>query len=176
MNLTTDRLRSVGWFALIAVCAALTLALTVKVNAVKSHLRSTEHRIAQVRQEKRFLETEFETRANQQQLTQLNAVDFGYHAPGAGQSVEGERQLALLGKPRGPDAPNPLRVASADPGKAAATTIGIPAMVNPVTGKPLTPDAKADLAEPQPTPSAPSGLGDRLSRIDPRAASGAAHE
>ncbi|MBS0476370.1 MAG: hypothetical protein JSR28_14655, partial [Proteobacteria bacterium] len=68
MNFTRDRLRQVGWVAVLLVCAALTLALTFRVNAVKSQVRLTERQIVSLKQETMFLETEFETRANQQQL------------------------------------------------------------------------------------------------------------
>lgn len=132
MNLTRDRLRQVGWVAVLVVCGALLLALTFKVNAVKSQVRLTERKIVAVKQDTMFLETEFETRANQQQLSNLNTVEFGYQAPSAAQYLEGERQLAALGKPRAPGAPSPIRVA------AAADVIeesSFPAMVSPLTGK-----------------------------------------
>ena len=45
MNMTQDRLRSIGWAAVLVVCAALTMALTLKVNAVKSQVRLTERKI-----------------------------------------------------------------------------------------------------------------------------------
>lgn len=132
MMLTRSRARSIGWAMILAVCFALTIALTFKVNAVKSQVRLTERKIATLKAEKTMLETEFETRANQQQLTALNDVEFGYQAPTAGQYLESERQLAALGKPRGPNAPEMIRVAAAD---APADDGGFPAMVNPLTGK-----------------------------------------
>jgi len=113
MNLTRDRLQSIGWAFVLAVCAMLTLALTFQVNAVKSEVRLAERQIIAMKQEKVFLETEYLTRANQQQLRNLNDVEFGYAAPTAGQYIEGERQLAALGVPRAPDAPQQIRVASA---------------------------------------------------------------
>ena len=84
MILTRARAHSIGWALILAVCFALTIALTFKVNAVKSQVRLTERQIAALKQEKSLLETEFETRANQQQLTALNDVEFGYQAPTAG--------------------------------------------------------------------------------------------
>jgi hypothetical protein len=48
---------------------------------VKSQVRLAERQITQLKQEKLFLETEFETRASQQQLKAFNDVDFGYQAP-----------------------------------------------------------------------------------------------
>lgn len=135
MMLTRSRARSIGWAMILAVCFALTVALTFKVNAVKSEVRLTERRIAALKAEKSLLETEFETRANQQQLEAWNDLDFGYVAPGAGQYLEGERQLAALGKPAGPDAPAPIRVASID--DAVTAKAAFPAMVSPLTGKPV---------------------------------------
>jgi hypothetical protein len=114
MNLTRDRMHTIGWGMTLVICFALTLVLTFRVNAVKSQVRLADRHIAALRQEKIFLETEFQARASQQQLKAFNDVDFGYSAPTAGQYLENERQLAALGKPRSPDAPTPIRVASAD--------------------------------------------------------------
>ncbi len=88
--------RSAGRLFL-AVCFALLLALTFKVNAVKSDVRLAERQIIAAQQAKLMLETEFETRASQQQLSDWNAVEFGYSAPRADQYLESERQLAALG-------------------------------------------------------------------------------
>lgn len=123
MNLTRDRIHTIGWGMSLVICLALTLALTFRVNAVKSQVRLAERQIAQLKQEKLFLETEFETRASQQQLKAFNDVDFGYQAPTVGQYLESERQLAAFGKPRSPDAPDPIRVASADAVKASVRTM-----------------------------------------------------
>ncbi len=161
MNLTRDRLRSIGWVFILTLCCVLTLALTFRVNAVKSQVRLTERQIVSIKQEKLFLETEFETRANQQQLTAFNDVDFGYKAPTAGQYLEGERQLAALGKPAGPGAPTPIRVASAvDTNVDAAPFV---AMVSPLTGK-----AEAAVVSPggPHKPTSAAQLRDRLSHID----------
>jgi len=160
MNLTRDRVHSIGWAAVLLSCFTLTVILTFQVNAVKSQVKLTERKIAAVRQEKLFLETEFEARANQQQLKSLNDVEFGYQAPVAGQYLEGERQLALLGKPRAADAPSPIRVASADlPGDAS----GLPAMVSPLSGKAIAAVLpQGDAAK----PITPATLKDRLTRLD----------
>lgn len=167
MNLTHDRIRSIGWAACLVVCFALLLALTFRVNAVKSQVRLTERRIVALQQEKAMLETEFETRANQQQLKTLNDLEFGYSAPTAGQYLESERQLAALGKPRAPGAPSPVRVASAvvDDDRSS-----FPAMLNPLTGKAMAAEVTAPLPR---KPVSASSLRDRLSRLDAREA---AHE
>lgn len=162
MNLTRDRVRSVGWAAVLLTCFAFTVVLTFRVNAVKSQVRLTERRIAATRQDKMFLETEFEARANQQQLKSLNDVEFGYQAPTAQQYLEGERQLAALGKARGADAPSPIRVAHA---AAPGDDDGIPSMVSPLTGKAMAAEVPRDG---QPKPTTPASLLGRLSRVEPR--------
>ena len=129
-----SRLRQLGWFVTLALCFALFVALTFKVNSVRSEVRLAERQIIALQREKVLLETEFETRASQQQLAQWNAVDFGDQAPGPGQYLEGERQLAALGEPRAPAAPTPIRVARA-PDSADATAF--PRMVSPLTGRPV---------------------------------------
>lgn len=159
MNLTRDRLRSIGWAALLVACFTVLVALTFRVNAVKSQVRLAERQIVAVKQDKLLLETEFETRANQQQLKSLNDVEFGYQAPTAGQYLESERQLAALGKPRAPDAPSPIRVASA----ADVTEVSLlPAMVSPLTGKAMAAEIPADSGR---KPVTAATLRDRLSQV-----------
>jgi hypothetical protein len=160
MNLTRDRIRQVGWAAVLLTCFTFTVVLTFKVNAVKSQVRLTERKIVAVKQHKLFLETEFEARASQQQLKSLNDVEFGYSAPTAGQYLEGERQLAALGKAPAADAPSPIRVASAPrPGEDNS----IPAMVSPLTGKAMAAEAPRGPAR---KPVTEANLGDRLSRVE----------
>ena len=155
-------LRRIGWMALLAVCCALLFALSLRVNALKSDVRRTENRIVALRTETMYLETEYETRSNQQQLSAWNAVDFGYVAPNAGQYLENVRQLAALGKPAGPDAPSPIRVATAQteaPGM-------LPAMVSPLTGKPLGDEDEAAETAPVDHAKAAAGLDDRLGKVE----------
>lgn len=162
MNLTRDRLRSIGWAAVLLTCLAITVALTFRVNAVKSQVRLTERQIVSLRQEKLLLETEFETRSNQHQLTSLNDVEFGYQAPTVGQYLEGERQLASLGKARGPDAPRPIRVASAAPVDESPM---LTAMVSPITGKAMAAEVREDSGD---GPVTATNLGERLSHVAKR--------
>lgn len=164
MNLTRDRVRSIGWAFILTVCAALTLALTFRVNAVKSQVRLAERQIVALKQERLFLETEFETRANQQSLKSLNDVEFGYEAPTAGQYIEGERQLAALGKARAPGAPSPIRVAVASTPDDGG---GFPAMVSPLTGKAIAAEVPAEGVR---KPTSAAGLKERLARIEAREA------
>jgi hypothetical protein len=144
MNLTRDRVASIGWVSILLFVGALTAALMLRVNAVKSEVQLAERRIVELRHEREFLETEYETRANQQQLSELNEIDFGYKAPAAGQYLESERQLAALGKPRAADAPAPIMMASAD-GISRGSASVLPAMVSPITGRLV---GSANAAEP----------------------------
>ncbi|MBS0254108.1 MAG: hypothetical protein JSS36_02575 [Proteobacteria bacterium] len=169
MNLTRDRLNLIGWAGAVALALVLTVGLTLRVNATKSRVKLAERQIVELKREKLFLETEFETRANQRQLAELNAVDFGYRAPTAGQYVEGERQLAALGKPREATAPAPIRMARADAAGDGLTDRAalIPAMVSPLTGH-FAAEAQA-ATPPGRKPVSASTLRDRLSRVEPHA-------
>lgn len=132
MNLTRDRIQSIGWLTVLVVCFALTIGLTLRVNAVKSQVHDAERRIVSVERDIDFLETEFQTRSSQQQLQALNQVEFGYTAPKAAQYIEGERQLAALGTLPGPGAPAPIRFANADAVTADQGPNPIMEMVSPV--------------------------------------------
>lgn len=155
MNLTRDRVRSIGWAFVLTVCFAVVMALTFRVNAVKSQVRLAERQIVSLQQQKLFLETEFEARSNQQQLKSINDVEFGYQAPRAEQYIEGERMLASLGKPRGPDAPAPIRVASAADGdKVVPFEVAVSALAGKAAPLPrATAAATAPKAAPAPTAS-----------------------
>jgi hypothetical protein len=135
MIMTARRLRSMGWLATLVVCAALVMVLAFRVNALRSQVHQSQAKIIALKQETMYLETEFETRANQQQLKAWNDVEFGYTAPTAAQYLDNERQLAAYAKPVEPGAPAPIRVASADDSVVAAAAF--PAMVSPMTGKPI---------------------------------------
>ena len=175
MNITRDRIRSVGWAIVLVICLALTVTLTLRVNAVKSEVHDAEKRIVSLKQEIIFLETEFQTRSNQQQLKALNDVEFGYSAPRAEQYIEGERQLAALGKPRGPSAPAPILVASNI--ETQATSGSIMAIMSPLLagsdraeegGLPPEPEGPQLPVEPETTATAAASddLSKRLARID----------
>jgi hypothetical protein len=134
MMVTARRLRSIGWMATLVVCVALVMVLAFRVNALRSQVHQSDAKIIALKQETMYLETEFETRANQQQLKSWNDVEFGYVAPVATQYLDNERQLASYAKPVEPDAPAPVRVASAD--DAVVVAAAFPAMVSPMTGRP----------------------------------------
>lgn len=157
---SSARMRSIGWVAVLAICVALFIGLTFQVNSVKSQVRLAERHIVSLEREKMMLETEFETRASQQQLANWNTVEFGYRAPRADQFLENERQLASLGTPRAAGAPAPIRVASAEVPEESGDSF--PAMVSPLTGKAFA--AEVDQAsEHHPAPSRET-LSGRLTR------------
>lgn len=126
-----SRLRQIGWAMALGICILAFAALTFQVNTVKSAVRLAERQIIELEREKILLETEFQTRANQQQLADWNRIEFGYGAPEAGQYLENERQLADLGMPRQAGAPDPIRVARATEERDS----GIPSLLSPVTGQ-----------------------------------------
>ena len=129
-----SRLRQIGWVAALLACLGVFFALSFSVHAVKSEVLLAEREIIALERETMMLETEFQARASQRQLADWNAVEFGYEAPRADQYLESERQLASLGSPLGPGAPSPIRVARTE---LAAESSEPPAMVSPLTGKPV---------------------------------------
>ncbi|GMN03206.1 hypothetical protein [Erythrobacter sp. MTPC3] len=138
MIVTSTQMRSLGWVALLAVCISLFVVLSLRVHAVKSEVLLAEREIVSLERQAKLLETEFETRASQRQLANWNSVEFGFEAPRADQYLEGERQLASLGQPLGPDAPRQIRVARADTGVDAEMAAEPREMVSPITGAPIT--------------------------------------
>ena len=181
MMVTARRLRSIGWMATLVVCVALVMVLAFRVNALRSQVHQSDAKIVALKQETMYLETEFETRANQQQLKNWNDVEFGYVAPVATQYLDNERELSSYAKPVEAGAPAPIRVASADDAVGAAAAF--PAMVSPLTGRPVSeasdavdhvavtaPVAHDDSDAPRPArkvaaASGLAGLGDRLATV-----------
>ena len=135
MIVAGSRIRQIGWIAAVGACLALFAVLSFNVHAVKSEVLLAERKIIALERETLLLETEFQTRASQRQLAEWNAVELGYTAPRADQFIDSERDLASLGQPLGPGAPDPIRVARTDltEGDRAAR-----AMVSPITGEPIT--------------------------------------
>jgi hypothetical protein len=159
-----SRLRQIGWAVVLAICVAGFTALTFKVNTVKSEVALAERAIIGLEREKLVLETEFQARANQQQLADWNRVEYGYLTPAANQYLDNERQLAALGMERGLGAPAPIRVAKAAPEEDD----GLLAMVSPVTGQPVDEDEADDNeGENRTDLSATRSLADRLARQNP---------
>jgi hypothetical protein len=167
MNISRGSLNAIGWGTALAICFALTMALTMRVNAVKSQVTLANRQIAQLSQEKLYLETEFETRASQPQLRVMNDIDFGFVAPSAGQYLKSERDLAALGKPAAPDAPQPIRVAAATDGATSAQPAGGATLAGRLIGVARAAEVPAEMpAESQRQPLKVASLNERLSRLD----------
>ena len=168
MIMKAQRFRSIGWLVLLALCVVAVMVLAFRVNALRSQVMRTEGKIVAMRMEELYLRTEFETRANQQQLRDWNAMEFGYVAPSAGQYLENERQLAQLARPDSPGAPEPLRVASLD--DAVVAQAAFPAFVSPLSGKPMAEEAPAgqaaaDFSTSADHDAAKAALGANLSKV-----------
>ena len=162
-----NRFRSIGWLALLLFCGATVMVLAFRVNALRSQVHRTEQQIIALRKEKLYLETEVETRANQQQLKLWNDVEFGYVAPSASQYLSNERQLAAFAKPDAPDAPSPIRVASAD--DTVAAEAAFPAIVSRLAGDPdlSAPETQTADLVPADHAAATEALGARLGTVGP---------
>lgn len=145
------RLHSLLWTGAVALALALALALTLQVKAVNSQIAETEKSILATKQRIAVLETEFQTRARQQQLVRWNEVEFGYVAPKASQFLDGQAQLAMLGKPVDIIEAAPIRMADAAEVMAESEEAAAPVrmasaeVAGPVKLKGDPEKAKADL-------------------------------
>jgi hypothetical protein len=165
-----SRIRRIGWFAALAVCAMVYLTLHLRVHAVTSEVIRAERQIVALEQQKILLETEFQTRSNQLQLEEWNRVDFGYVAPTAAQFIDDERKLADFGGPRAAGAPEPIRVAGVD-GDAPE----YPKLVSPLTGQPID-EALVEPERPRRADLAGTRLADGRTRIPLGAVIGSASQ
>lgn len=138
MMVTGSRMRQVGWLASVGLFVGIFVVLSFRVHAVRSEVLLAERKIVELKRETVLLETEFQTRASQRQLASWNAVEFGMEAPRADQYLDGERQLANLGQPIAPGAPDPVRVARSElPDGSGGQSAGArgQGMVSPVSGE-----------------------------------------
>jgi hypothetical protein len=123
MSLAMQRLKNIGWLALVFLVAILLYPLSLNVAALHSDLVSVDRQILDTKREISFLQAELRTRASLQQLEEWNKLLYGYQPPTAQQFVNGEAALANLGG----EAPvvKPVMVASNDvDGTAPAGVIG----------------------------------------------------
>jgi hypothetical protein len=98
MNLTRDRLHTIGWGMALTICFALMMALTVRVNAVKSEVRLADRQIEQLRR-RRCCSTPSSRPAPASSSSPPSTMWTSVSGAQAGQYLENERQLAALGKP-----------------------------------------------------------------------------
>lgn len=90
------RLKGLGWFA---SCTAIVIGfylVSLQVASERNKLDALNGRIRTAERDIRALETEFDTRANLQQLERWNGDILALSAPVAGQFVRSEGQLASV--------------------------------------------------------------------------------
>ncbi len=139
-----SRLRRIGWFAALGMCAALYILLHIKVTAVHADVVQAERQIVALERQNMLLETEFLTRANQVQLAAWNRVDFGFTSPTSDQFIASPRQLAQFGGPPPQGAPAPIRLAGLRSGEDVPE---FPRLVSPLTGEPVEADLLGEGAQ-----------------------------
>ena len=96
MSLAMQRLRNLGWLALVFMVAILLYPLSLNVAATHSDLVAVDREIMDTKREISFLQAEIRTRASLQQLEEWNELLYGYQPPAAEQFVNGEAALASL--------------------------------------------------------------------------------
>lgn len=98
-------IKGLGWFVCCMVVAPACYAVTSYGAAERARLNSVEANIQAAEKEILGLETEFAARASQAQLEKWNGEALRMGAPQAGQYIEGDAQLADLGRPAAADRP-----------------------------------------------------------------------
>ena len=130
--------RRIKFFILLSLNLSCLILLSFQVHAVKSEVSLTERRIVALDSELLILETEFQARANQRQLSEWNAVEFGYTPPRSDQYLENEAQLASLGAVPRSTVTNPIRVVMAKKLVPAPNVLKERSMVSPISGQRVT--------------------------------------
>ncbi|MFT3967069.1 MAG: colicin transporter [Sphingobium sp.] len=90
------RLKNILWILIVAFGALTAYLISLRVATERNAVQALERKIFHVRSDIRYLETEFEARANMRQLEKWNADDYRYGAPQVAQYLPDERALASL--------------------------------------------------------------------------------
>jgi hypothetical protein len=90
------RLKNILWILIVAFGALTAYLISLRVATERNAVQALDMKIAHVRGDIRYLETEFESRANMRQLERWNSQDYRYGAPQAAQYLPDERSLASL--------------------------------------------------------------------------------
>ncbi|CAN5299413.1 hypothetical protein BH10PSE13_BH10PSE13_19370 [soil metagenome] len=90
------RLKNILWILIVAFGALTAYLISLRVATERNAVQALERNIFHVRGDIRYLETEFEARANMRQLEKWNSQDYRYVAPQAAQYLPDERSLARL--------------------------------------------------------------------------------
>ncbi len=139
MLMAARKLQGIGLVLLVLIFAMMLYPVSLKVAATRSELTRIEKQIDRTRDNIRYLESELAVRASMRQLEQWNADTFGYSAPGAGQYLESERQLASLDRlprARGANEVAPVLMAMVSPVAVAPVSGNGAPKDGPVAAKP----------------------------------------
>jgi len=142
MSLAMQRLRNLGWLALVFMVAILLYPLSLNVAATHSDLVAVDREIMDTKREISFLQAEIRTRASLQQLEEWNELLYGYQPPAAEQFINGEAALASLTG----DLPETKPVMMAAASVPTPQAVAEPAVVKEAvveTPKPAAPKAAA---------------------------------
>ncbi|HEX7872418.1 MAG TPA: colicin transporter [Sphingobium sp.] len=90
------RLKNILWILIVAFGALTAYLISLRVATERNAVQALERKIFHVRGDIRYLETEFEARANMRQLEKWNSEDYRYGAPQVAQYLPDERALASL--------------------------------------------------------------------------------
>ena len=140
MLMAARKLQGIGLVLLVLICAMMLYPVSLKVAATRSELTRIEKEIERSRDNIRYLESELAVRASMRQLEQWNADTCGYSAPGAGQYLESERQLASLDRlprARGANEVAPVLMAMVSPVAVPAAPKESPVAAKPAATKPV---------------------------------------
>lgn len=171
------RLQNILWILIVAFGALSAYLISLRVATERNAVQALERRIYQTRADIRYLETEFEARANMRQLEQWNARDYRYVAPKVAQYLPNERALASLDRVETngdgyvappvmmamAEAEAPAPVKPATPSPAPAQIRDDEAVIRAASAAPVAVKAKpAEAKEAAPRAAAPM----RLARMD----------
>lgn len=125
MIFAARKLQGIGLILMLTIAALIVYPVTLQVSSARAELRQVEAEITATRQRNRMLEGDIAVLANAHQLDRWNREYFGLVAPGAGQYLAGERELASLDRlrpARNPvvDAPVLVAMATAATGPGTA--------------------------------------------------------
>ncbi|MEA3029703.1 MAG: hypothetical protein QOG13_1028 [Sphingomonadales bacterium] len=190
----TRGFKPVGWVAAVGAAALGCYMLSLQVASERADLTSLERRIVETRQQIRALQTELGTRGRLQQLEQWNDEVLALAAPGSGQFLASEAQLARFTTTTPPvlDGAAEIRMASATPtptptpAPAPAPAAGVPAAQRavatpqrsvappPALQQPMVQRASLTVppqaAAPAPARTPPAPARTRTPSVEPRAA------
>jgi hypothetical protein len=157
------RLKGIGWFAVLVGVVLGFYVVSLRVAAERKKLDTLNARIVAAQRDIRALETEFDTRANFQQLERWNGDTLALVAPTAAQFVTDDAALAAL-DPAGLGEPQVQTAAMVVPAWAPSQVAPQPAVMPAVAR--VSQPAPAMIS---PAPRTPAPAAVRVAAASPRA-------